>query len=41
MAVVRARSSPPYGLFGAVAFAAIATAAAVILYEAMRQRLHA
>jgi hypothetical protein len=32
MAVVRARSSPPYGLFGAVAFAAIATAAAVILY---------
>ncbi len=32
MAVVRARSSPPYGLFAAVAFAVIATGAAVILY---------
>jgi hypothetical protein len=32
MAVVRARSSPPYGLFAAVAFAVIATGAAVLFY---------
>jgi hypothetical protein len=32
MAVVRARSSPPYGLFLAMTFAVIATAAAVIFY---------
>lgn len=32
MAVVRARSSPPYGLFAAVTFAVLATAGAVILY---------
>jgi hypothetical protein len=32
MAVVRARSSPPYGLFGAVAFAVIASAVAVLFY---------
>jgi phage shock protein A len=32
MAVVRARSSPPYGLFMAVAFAVLATGAAVFFY---------
>jgi hypothetical protein len=32
MAVVRARSSPPYGLFAAAAFAVIAIGAAVIFY---------
>ena len=32
MAVVRARSSPPYGLFAAVAFAVLATGAAVFFY---------
>jgi hypothetical protein len=32
MAVVRARSSPPYGLFLAVAFAVVATGAAVFFY---------
>jgi FtsZ-binding cell division protein ZapB len=32
MAVVRARSAPPYGLFAAVTFAVLATAAAVVFY---------
>src|SRR5690348_3585309 len=32
MAVVRTRSTPPYGLFAAVALAVIATGAAVVFY---------
>jgi len=32
MAVVRTRSSPPYGMFAAVALAVIMTGAAVVFY---------